>query len=94
LILQLLSSFLFPEEDPIEEVDRCTHRTEPATEKIAKDHYKKEHPKGREHSQDEPLLREDGNDPDEGIEPEIEIYRNLQFKGEGGLEDQIEKEEK
>ncbi len=92
LIIKPLGSFLFPKEDSIKEVDRCTHRAEPTAEEIAKDHHKKEHSEGREHSQDDTLLCEDCNDSDEGIESKVEIHRDLQFEGESCLEDQIEKE--
>ena len=92
LIIKPLGPFLFTEEDSIEEVDRCTHRAEPTAEEIAKDHHEKEHSEGREHSQDDTLLREDCNDSDEGVESKIEIYRNFQFEGESCLENQIEKE--
>jgi hypothetical protein len=92
LIAQSPGPFLFPEKNSVEEIDRSAHRAEPTTEKITKDENEEEHPEGREHPHDDLFLRKNRDDPDEGIESKIEINRYLQFKGEGGSNDQIEKE--
>jgi len=77
LIIKPFRSFLFTEEDSIEEVDRCTHRTEPTAEEIAKDHHQKENSERWEHPQDNILLGENRDDPDEGVETKIKIHRDL-----------------
>jgi hypothetical protein len=77
LIIKSFGSFLLTEEDSIEEVNRCTHRTEPTAEEIAEDHHQKENSERWEHPQDNILLGEDGDDPDEGVETKIKIHRDL-----------------
>jgi hypothetical protein len=69
----------------IEEVDRRPHRTEPTAEEIAKDHHEKENSKGWKHPQNDIFLGKNRDDPDEGIEAKVKIYRNLQFEGESGM---------
>ena len=92
LIIETLGPLLLTEENPIEEIDRHTHGTEPSTEEITQDQNKKEDPKGREHPQDEALLGQDSDDSDERVKSKVEINSDLQFQGEGRLDDQIEKE--
>ncbi len=94
LIVKRFGPLFFPEEESIEEVDDRSHGAEPPAEEVAEDHDKKEHPEGGKHPHDNPFVSKDRNDADEGIEPKIEVDRNLQLEGEGGLKDQIEKKEK
>ncbi len=77
LIIKPFRSFLFTEEDSVEEVDCCTHRAEPTAEEIAKDHHQKENSERWEHPQDNILLGENRDDPDEGVETKIKIHRDL-----------------
>ena len=84
----------FPEENSIEEIDGRSHGAEPSTEEIAKEEDDQKHGEGRKHSENEFFSRQEGNDSDEGIEPEIEIDRNDPFEGKGRSDDQIEKEKK
>jgi hypothetical protein len=92
-IVRSLRALPFPEENSIEEIDGRSHGAEPSTEEIAKEEDDQEHAEGRKHSQNEIFLGQEGNDSDEGIEPEIEVDRNDPFEGEGRPNDQIEKEE-
>ena len=94
LVMRLLGPFSLPEENPVEKINGGAHGTEPSTKEIAKSKNNEEHSEGREHSQDDLFLREDRDDPDERIEPKVEVYRDLQLKGKSRPEDEIEKEEK
>jgi hypothetical protein len=69
----------------IKEVNRHPHWAEPAAEEIPEDQHEKEYPEGWEHSQNDMLLCEDGNDSDEWIESKVKIYRKLQFEGKSCL---------
>jgi hypothetical protein len=94
LIVKSFRPFFFTEENFLEKINGGAHRAEPSAEEIPKDNNEEKHPKCRKHPKNDSLLREDGDDTDEGIESKVEINRDLQFKGKSGFEDQIEKEEK
>jgi hypothetical protein len=94
LIVKALKPLLFSEENSVEKIDGGAHGAEPSTKEIAKNNNDEEHPEGRKHPQDDLFLRQKRNDPDEGVEPKIEVHRDFQFKRKSGLEDEIEKEEK
>ena len=92
LIIKTLRPLPFPEENSIKEVDRGPHGAEPSAEEISEDHHKKQYTKTGKHSEDDILLGEDGDDPDEGIETKVEINRDPQLKGKSSLKNEIEKE--
>ena len=92
LIIKILRPLLLPEENPIEEIDRRPHGTEPPAEEIAEDENEKKHPESRKHPQDDLSLREDRDDPDKRVEPEIKIYRDLYLKRKCRSKDQIDQE--
>jgi hypothetical protein len=81
--------FLFSEENSIEEIDRSPHGAEPTTEEIAEEENEEENPESRKHSKDDLFLCEDRDDPDEWIEPKVEINRNFHFKGKSRAKDEI-----
>jgi len=93
LITKTFRSFLLSEENSVEKIDGSPHRTEPPAKKVAEDENEQEHPKGGKHSQDHFLLREDGDNPDKGVESEIEVNRDLHLKRKSRLDDEIEKED-
>ena len=91
MIIKSLGPLPFSEENSIEEVDGAAHGAEPSTEEISKDHHEKEHAKAWEHPEDDILLGQNRDESDEGVETEVEINRELQFKGKCGFKNQIEK---
>jgi hypothetical protein len=93
LITKTLGPLLFSEENSVEKIDGSAHGAEPSTKKIAENENQEKHSEGRKHSQNDLLLREDRNNPDEGIESKVEVNRDLQLKGKSSLDDQIEEEE-
>jgi hypothetical protein len=93
-IVSSLPPLLFPEEDPVEDVEGGPHGAEPPAKKIAEDHDEQKDAQGGKHPHDDLSISQKGNDSDERIDAQIEIDRDLQFQRESGLNDQIEKEEK
>ena len=93
LITETFWSFLLPEENPVEKIDGRAHRAEPSAKKVAEDENEQEHPEARKHSQDDLLLCEDGDNPDEGVESKIEVNRDLYLKGKSCLDDEVKKED-
>ena len=93
LITKIFGPFLFAKEDSIEEIDRRPHGVEPSTEEIAKDENEKKNSKSREHPRDDSLFRKDCDHPDKGIEPKVEINRNLELEGKGSVNNKIEEED-
>jgi hypothetical protein len=94
LVIKRFRPLLFPKQDPIEEIDCGPHRAKPPAEKIAEDKNEQEGTEGREHPADDPLLSEEGDDPDKRIEPEIKIDRDLQFERKSGMKNQINEKTK
>jgi hypothetical protein len=94
LIVKALRPLLFSEENSVEKIDGGAHGAEPSAKEIAKNNNDEEHPEGRKHPQDNFFLRQKRNDPDKGIKAKVEVHRDFQLKGESGLNDEIEKEEK
>jgi hypothetical protein len=93
LITKAFRSFLLSEENSVEKIDGSPHRTEPPAKKVAEDENEQEHPKSRKHSQDDLLLCEDGDNPDKGVKPKIEVNRDLYLKRKSCLDDEVEKED-
>jgi hypothetical protein len=93
LITKAFRSFLFSEENSVEKIDGGAHRTKPPAKKVAEDENEQEHPKGGKHSQDDFFLREDGDNPDKGVKPKIEVNRDLYLKRKSCLDDEVEKED-
>ena len=77
-------------EEPIEEIDRGPHGTEPSAEEIAEDKDENENTECRQHSPDHLSLRKERDHPDERIESKVEIDRYLQFKGKSRADDEIQ----
>jgi len=92
MVIESLHPLPFPEENSIEEVNRRTHWTKPPAEEVSEDDHEKEDPKSWKHPQNDLFLSEDRDRRDKWVQPKIEVNRYLQFKREGGLNDEVEKE--
>jgi hypothetical protein len=94
LIAKAFRPLFFSEENSVKKIDGGAHGADPSAKEISKNKNDDEHSEGRKHPQDDLFLREKCDDPDEGIEPKVEVHRDFQLKGKCGLDDEIEKEEK
>ena len=94
MIVYGLLALLFPEQDPVKEVDGGPHGAEPAAEKIPQDDDQKKNPEGGEHPPDQLFLGNQRDDPDERRQAQVKIHRDPDLQRKGGLENQIEKKQK